>query len=94
MSRMNMDPLLTFQDGSHLVISTQCSKDGTFSCALYAMLTAPNEETAYRMLSNRLEGDTCLKAQEYAYKHALYLYPSGGHTIKEPPYLIWHGPRC
>ena len=36
MGRLNLEPLMTFPDGSYLVISTECSKDGEFSCALYS----------------------------------------------------------
>lgn len=35
MSRLDFDPLLTFPDGSHLVISTQHPAGEDFSCALY-----------------------------------------------------------
>jgi hypothetical protein len=88
-----MDPLLSFHDGSHLVISTKASKDGSFACALYTMLIAANDDTAYRMLSTQFEAETCLKAQDYAYKQATHLYPSVAQKMKQPPYLIWQGPR-
>ena len=104
MSRLNMDPLLTFQDGSHLVISTQCSKEGSFSCALYTVLLSADDGAAFhpadeavadsrRIVSSHLEAETCLRAQAYAYEHAAQLYPRTSHMMKKPPYLIWHGPR-
>jgi hypothetical protein len=40
MSRTNLDPIMTFPDGSHLLISTACSKEGSFSCALYTATIA------------------------------------------------------
>jgi hypothetical protein len=93
MSRLNMDPLITFQDGSHLVISTQCSKEGNFSCALYTVLLSADDGAAFRIVSTHLEAETCMGAQAYAYEHAAQLYPRTSHMMKKPPYLIWHGPR-
>ena len=75
MSRLNMDPLLTFHDGSHLVMSTQCSKEGSFSCALYTVLISADDGAAYRIISSHLEAQTCMRAQAIAYEHALHLYP-------------------
>ena len=93
MSYMNMDPLFTFQDGSYLVISTQCSKEGTFSCALYTVVASVGDRRTYRVVSTHLQAETCLSAQAYAYEHAVHLYPLKADTIKKPPYLIWHGPK-
>ncbi len=92
--RLNLDPLFTFQDGSHLVISTECSKEGTFSCTLYTALISADDGAAYRIVSTHLEAETCLRAQAYAYEHAVQLYPRTAHTMKKPPYLIWHGPQA
>ena len=92
MSRINLDPLITFPDGSHLVISTQCSKDGDFSCALYTAIVAADNSAAFRIISSQLQASTCLGAQEYAYGHAAQLYPNAVARMKKPPYLIWHGP--
>ena len=91
MSRTNMDPLLTFHDGSHLVISTQCSKEGNFSCALYTVIMSADDGADFRIVSTHLEAATCLRAQAIAYEHALRLYPNRA-DMKQPPYLIWHGP--
>jgi hypothetical protein len=92
MSRLNLDPLLTFPDGSHLVVSTQCSKDGYFSCALYNAVVGLNDEAAFRVISNLLGAATCLGAQEHAYHHARQLFPRAVDTLKKPPYLVWRGP--
>ena len=92
MSRINLDPLMTFPDGSHLVISTQCSRDGEFSCALYSAVVEEDDRAAFQVISNHLAAATCLSAQEHAYRYALRLYPSAGEMIKKPPYLIWSGP--
>jgi hypothetical protein len=93
MGRMNIDPLFTFPDGSHLVISTQCSKAGSFSCALYTALLSADDRTVYRIVSAHLEAETCLTAQAHAYEHAVQLYPRTADKMKKPPYLIWHGPK-
>ena len=94
MSRINLDPLVTFSDGSQLLISTQCSKEGDFSCALYMAVIAADDSAAFRMISSHLEAATCLGAQEYAYGHAAQLYPRVVEQMKKPPYLIWHGPTA
>ncbi len=93
MSRINLDPLMTFPDGSHLVISTQCSKAGDFSCTLYAATVAVDDAADFRMISNHLEAPTCLAAQEHAYSHAVQLFPRSADSLKKPPYLIWRGPQ-
>jgi hypothetical protein len=93
MSRINLDPLMTFPDGSHLVISTQCSRSGEFSCALYSVVVEDNDHAAFRVISNHLPASTCLSAQVHAYSYALRLYPNATGTMKKPPYLIWSGPR-
>ena len=93
MSRINLDLLMTFPDGSHLVISTQCSKEGDFSCALYTAFLAEDDRAAFRMLSNHLSASTCLGAQEHAYGYALQMYPRAAELMKKPPYLIWPGPQ-
>ena len=92
MGRLNIDPLFTFPDGSQLVISTQCSKEGSFSCALYTVLISAHERMVYRIVSSHLRAETCLSAQGYAYEHAVQLYPRTADKMKKPPYLIWHGP--
>ncbi len=93
MSRINLDPLMTFPDGSHLVISTQCSREGDFSCALYNAVVAEDDHAAFQVISNHLAASTCLGAQEHAYSYALKLYPRAAELMKKPPYLIWSGPR-
>jgi hypothetical protein len=93
MSRLNLDPLITFPDGSHLVISTLCSKDRDFSCALYTAVIAADDSAAFRIISSHLQASTCLGAQQYAYGHAAQLYPRAVDRMKKPPYLIWEGPR-
>ena len=93
MSRMNMDLLMTFPDGSHLVISTQCSREGDFSCALYSATLAEDDRAAFQIISNHLSASTCLGAQEHAYGYAVRMYPRAAELMKKPPYLIWPGPR-
>jgi hypothetical protein len=93
MSRINLDPLMTFPDGSLLVISTQCSKEGDFSCALYSAVVEEDDRAAFQAISNHLSASTCLSAQEHAYSYAVRLYPREIESMKKPPYLIWSGPR-
>ncbi len=93
MSRINLDPLLKFPDGSQLVVSTQCLKEGDFSCALYRVELGPDDGADFHIVSNHLAATTCLHAQEHAYTYALRLYPAAGTDMKKPPYLIWAGPR-
>jgi hypothetical protein len=93
MSRLNLEPLLTFADGSHLVVSTHCSKEGHFTCALYNAVVAADDGAIFRVISNLVGAMTCLAAQENAYHHAVRLFP-GTDGIKKPPYLIWHGPQA
>ena len=93
MSRINLDLLMSLPDGSQLVISTQCSKDGDFSCALYTAIFAEDDRAAFQMISNHLSASTCLGAQEHAYGYALRMYPRAAELMKKPPYLIWPGPQ-
>jgi hypothetical protein len=84
---------MTFPDGSHLVISTQCSRGGDFSCTLYNAVVGKDDHAAFQVVSNHLAAATCLNAQEHAYSYALRLYPNAAVMMKKPPYLIWAGPR-
>jgi hypothetical protein len=92
MSRTNLDPLITFPDGSHLLISTCCSKQGEFLCALYMAIIAADDSASFHMVSSHHEASTCFTAQEHAYGYAMQLYPHSIDLIKKPPYLIWQGP--
>jgi len=92
MGRTNVDPIFTFPDGSHLLVSTACSQEGSFSCALYLATIAADDRGAFRTISRHVEAATCLMAQEDAYNHAQRLYPRAADTMKRPPYLIWPGP--
>lgn len=93
MSRSNLDPLLTFPDGSHLVISTQHSDGGDISCVLYRAVVGDDDHIAFNTISHPFAASNCLKAQESAYEHVLRRYPTATAVMKKPPYLIWHGPR-
>lgn len=92
MGRTNLDPIMTFPDGSHLLISTAYSQEGSFSCALYMATIEADDRGEFRILSHHLAAATCLVAQEDAYGYAQRLYPRSAETMKRPPYLIWHGP--
>lgn len=92
MGRINLDPLMIFPDGSYLVISTRCSKEGDFSCALYSADVEEDDQVAFKMVSDHAAASTCMSAQEQAYRYALRLYPGTAEVLKRPPYLIWSGP--
>jgi len=93
MSSLNLDPLMTLPDGSHLVISTQQSVGGEFSCVLYSARMGHDDRIAFQVISHDFSALTCMSAQESAYGYALRCYPSAAAVIKKPPYLVWHGPR-
>ena len=59
MGRTNLDPIMTFPDGSHLLISTAYSKEGNFSCALYMATIAADDRGTFRVVSNHLAAATC-----------------------------------
>lgn len=92
MSGPTLHPLMTFADGSQLVISTQCSKEGEFSCALYTAVLSADRCATYQLISQHLSSATCLGAQAHAYDYALRLFPRAAELLKRPPYLIWRGP--
>lgn len=92
MGRSNLDPILTFSDGSQLLVSTASSREGSFSCALFLATIGADDRGAFRAISSHLEASTCLIAQEDAYNQAQRLYPHSAETMKKPPYLIWPGP--
>ena len=93
MGRLNLDPLWVFPDGSQLLISTQPSGDGRFSCGLYVARIGPEDRLDLRVLTGDFESSSCLEAQESAYRRARSLYPDTAEVMKKPPYLIWAGPR-
>jgi len=94
MSRTNLDLLMTFPDGSHLVISTQCSKEKEFSCVLYTATLGEDDQATFQIVSNHLSASTSLHAQAHAYDYALRHFPQANGLLKKPPYLIWSGPRA
>lgn len=93
MSRLNLDLQMTFPDGSHLVISTQPSAGGEFSCLWYSARIENDDRITFKVLSHQFSASTCLSAQESAYDYAFRFYPSAATVLKKPPYLVWHGPR-
>lgn len=93
MSRMNVEPLMTFSDGSYLAISTECSKDGDFSCSVYTVVETGDRLDFRGVITNLLSTHTCLSAQEQAYHYTLRLYPNASTLMKKPPYLIWQAPQ-
>ena len=93
MGRMNIEPLMTFSDGSYLAISTESSMNGEFSCSVYTVVETGDHMDFRNIVSNLVSTATCLSAQEQAYRYMLRLYPNAPQLMKKPPYLIWHGPR-
>jgi hypothetical protein len=93
MARLNVEPMVTFADGSQLLVSTQYSRDGSFSCELFLSVPCTTEKLDLRAVSAHLEAPTCREAQEFAFRQAKRQYPENAVGMKEPPYLIWHGPQ-
>jgi|SRR6185295_17941436 len=93
MSRMNVDPIMTFGDGSQLLVSTQHVGEGRFTCELYLSNDGGKDSGGLRSVTGGLEAPTCRQAQEIACSQARLLYPTNAPMIKEPPYLIWPGPH-
>ncbi len=87
-----MDPIATFTDGSHLLVSTQQSDEGGFVCNLYTARPGQDAGFVFHVLSNYMEASTCLGAQEIAYSYAQRLYPGTAQGMRKPPYLLWKGP--
>ena len=93
MSRLNLEPVMTFSDGSYLAISTEYSTEGEFTCSVYNVVETDDQMAFRNVASHALFASSCLTAQEQAYHYAVRLYPDAATTMKKPPYLIWHGPR-
>ena len=95
MGRMNADPMITFSDGSQLLVSTHHAGEGRFSCELYLFNPSPSvkDGESLRAVSAALEAPSCRQAQDIACSQARRLFPTDAPTIKEPPYLIWTGPH-
>ena len=93
MGRLNIDPIWVFADGSQLLISTQHSGEGRFTCGLYVGSQGPEDRLDFREVTGYFESSTCLEAQESAYRRAQSLYPDTAEGMKKPPYLIWAGPQ-
>ncbi len=92
MGTMNVDPIATLPDGSQLLVSTQHSRDSSFTCELYVASPDHEGRLDLRVVSDHLEASTCLGAQGIAYCYAQRLYPGTADGMKKPPYLIWVGP--
>lgn len=91
MGRMNVDSMITFSDGSQLLLSTRFVVEGGFTCQLYVSSLGGQGKEELRVVSNYFEAPTCRQAQDIAYSHARRLYPDLAGRMKEPPYLIWPG---
>ncbi len=90
---MKADALITFADGSELLVSTQYGGDGQFICELYRAVAGAMGKLDLRAVSNELHAATCGEAQESAYRYARQQYPERA-DMKQPPYLIWSGPKA
>lgn len=95
MANLNVEPMVTFADGTVLVLSTQYVGDSNFRCELYHASPVTREGTTdFRIVTRyHIEAASCLAAQDKAYVQALDLYRHVAEDIKKPPYLIWHGPN-
>lgn len=97
MGKINVDPIMTFSDGSQLLVSTQHAGEGRFTCDLYISNPAhagkDGANDGLRPVSEGLEAATCRQAQDYACSQARNLFPNNASAIKAPPYLVWSGPH-
>ncbi len=93
MSKINVEPLTTFADGSQLFVSTLYGGEGRFSCGLYVFRPGEKNGQDLRAVSDLIDAATCRQAQALAYHQARNLYPQAAPGMKEPPYLIWSGPN-
>ncbi|MFM8552234.1 MAG: hypothetical protein ACKOCD_08005 [Nitrospiraceae bacterium] len=93
MGKMNVEPLITFADGSQLLVSSQYVGTGSFACELYLSMPCTTERLNLRAVSDHLEAPTCREAQEIAFAQACRQFPNSANCIKGPPYLIWSGPN-
>lgn len=92
-SKMNVEPIITFADGSQLLVSTQYSGAGSFTCELYLSVPCKKDKLDLRVVSDHLEAPTCREAQDVAFRYASRQYPEKASGMKGPPYLIWPGPN-
>ena len=86
---LNTDPMITFADGSLLLISTTYSGEGRFTCTLLKATPCRTGNTGVHAVSIPFEAPTCRQAQRQAYDCAVRLYPDRASGMKMPPYLIW-----
>ncbi|MDE3036126.1 MAG: hypothetical protein KGO52_16115 [Nitrospirota bacterium] len=93
MGKMNVEPLITFSDGSQLLVSSQYTGEGSFTCELYLSTPCGKEKLDLRALSDHLEAPTCREAQDIAFHYAQRQFPDSASGMKEPPYLVWSGPN-
>ena len=89
---LNLDPLLTFPDGSQLVVRTQKSDDGSFTCELFLARFKWDDQLDLASISGEFKGTSSWMAQGCAYRTAQRIYPQMTDQIKKPPYLIWYKP--
>ncbi len=92
MARLNLDPLIKFPDGSQLVVSTQSSGEGYFTCELFVTRSRYDGRGEFDSVSGHMQRPSSMDAQDFAYDSAQRLYPRIKDGIKKPPYLIWGGP--
>jgi len=93
MGKMNVEPITTFADGSQLLVSSQYSGSGSFTCALYLSVPCAKDKLDLRAVSDHLEAATCREAQDIAFHYARRQYPEQAREMKAPPYLVWTGPN-
>lgn len=93
MGKMNVDPIITFADGSQLLISSQYSRTGSFTCELYLSVPCKKGKLDLRALSDHLEAPTFREAQDIAFHFSRRQFPDSASAMKEPPYLVWSGPN-
>jgi hypothetical protein len=84
--RRMMEPVMTLDDGSQLLISTQRSVWGQFTCGLYLSKGSDHGGPCAWTAIASFRAASCREAQTAAYDHARHLYSAS--VLKEPPYAI------
>ena len=92
MSNIIFDSITTFPNDSQLVVSTRHLDHDSFTREFFEANQGSKGHWDLRLVSNHLEGFTCLATQNLAYDYAERLYPASGVEMKQQPYLIWVGP--
>lgn len=92
MGNMNVELIITFTDGSPLLVRSHYSGAGSCTCELYLSVPCKNGKLDLRACRTTLKRPPCREAQDIVFHYARRQFPDSANAIKEPPYLIWPRP--